>query len=294
MKTFIRLPKTMLIAAAVVALMTGATAQARAEGKTSDLHYVAVGVSKMPLMPQNHQLRYPHKDAKDLAKVWEAQKGKLYANVHGETLTDETAKLADILAALDRMVANAKTGDTAVVSLAGHGGKVAFLNNQWIFEPSDVDPRNATATLLTEKHLRDRLSQLTARSVTVILVLDTCQAGAFSTGDSGIVVLGGCTATQSSADHNTIANGYFTFALIEALNGKADANGDGEITLEEIQAFVAVRVPELTKLYAVTINGSRHEQTPVCFLPAGSLSGKPLTCGTVTVQMPGINMDRVR
>ncbi|HYV37112.1 MAG TPA: caspase family protein, partial [Gemmataceae bacterium] len=221
MKTFFRIPKTLLIAAAVVALMSGAAAQARAEGNTPNLHYVSVGVSKMPLAGPKHQLPYPDKDAKDLAKVWEAQKGKLYENVNGEVLTNETATLAQILASLDRLTAHAKAGDTAVVSLAGHGGFDKILN-QWIFVPSDHDPKNFDATVLTQTQICDRLAQLAARGVTVILVLDTCQAGAFSSGDSGIVVLGGCTATQSGTDDHRIANGFFTYALIEALNGKAD------------------------------------------------------------------------
>src|SRR5205823_3328030 len=139
MKTLFRIPKNWLIATAVVALMTAATAQARAEGKSADLHYLAVGVSKVPALPANSQLRFAHKDAQDLAKVWESQKGTLYGNVCGETLINENARLADIQAALDRLETSAKTGDTAVVSFAGHGGVLGQRVAQWFFVPNNFN-----------------------------------------------------------------------------------------------------------------------------------------------------------
>ncbi|HYV37111.1 MAG TPA: hypothetical protein VE988_15500 [Gemmataceae bacterium] len=294
MKTLFRIPKNLLIAAAVVALMSGAASQARAQGKTADLHYVAVGVSKMPLMPKDHQLQFPHKDAQDLAKVWNGQKGKLYQNVRGEVLTNETANKNNILAALNRLATNAKTGDTVVFSLAGHGGMNKNLK-QWIFEPSNTDPKNYNNTILTETQIRSRLSKLTARGVTVIVVLDTCQAGAFGSGSTGVIVLGGCNANQSARDDQRVGNGIFTFALIEALNGKADANGDGLITLAEIRAYVAKRVNELNNQFPANgPNGSRFEQTTTCYFPAGMNLSKPLARVATVQQLPGVNMDRVR
>src|SRR5206468_12047856 len=86
MNRLFRLPKNLIITAAVLALMTAATAQARAQGVAVDLHYVAVGVSKVPSLPANNQLRFAHKDAQDLAKAWEAQRGGLYHDVRGEVL----------------------------------------------------------------------------------------------------------------------------------------------------------------------------------------------------------------
>jgi hypothetical protein len=296
MKTFIRIPKNLLIAATVVALMSGAATQAHAQGKTPDLHYVAVGVSKMPNMPPQHELgvRLAAKDAQDLAKVWEAQKGKLYKNVSGEVLTNENATRNNILTALNRLAAVAKPGDTVVFSLAGHGGMDKILK-QWIYEPSNTDPKNYDNTVLTETQIRTRLSKLTARGVTVIVVLDTCQAGAFNSGTTGVVVLGGCNASQSARDDHRVGNGIFTCALIEALNGKADANGDGVITLEEIQAYVAKRVNELNIQFPATgPNGSRFEQTTTCYFPAGLHLSKPLAGVATGITLPGINLNRVR
>ncbi|HYV37109.1 MAG TPA: caspase family protein [Gemmataceae bacterium] len=296
MNTFIRTSKNLLIATAVVALMTAATAQARAEGNNVDLHYVAVGVSKIPMMPPQHQLRYAHKDAQDLARVWEAQKGKIYTNVHGETLTDETAKLSDIMAALDRLISNAKKGDTAVVSFAGHGGVLPGRNPQWVFETSNFDPKDVQGTLLFESALREKLAKLAAGGVNVILVLDTCHAGAFGSGDSGIVVLAACAATQSSGEHELVGNGFYTSALIEALSGKADLNGDGIITLEEVETYVAKRVAEYDAMYpAFDHNGQKMVQIPTSFRPASMQNGLALAGGSNNNTLPpGINMDRVR
>jgi uncharacterized caspase-like protein len=38
----------------------------------------------------------------------------------------------------------------------------------------------------------------------------------------------------------------FTYYLLEGLRGKADMDGDGIVTVDEIYAFVAKKVPEAT------------------------------------------------
>src|SRR5438067_1955287 len=186
MTRLFRTSKNLLITAAVLALMTAATAQARADGTAVDLHYVAVGVSKVPSLPANNQLRFAHKDAQDLAKAWETQKGGLYHDVRGEVLTDENATVANILAALDRLEQRAHKGDTAVISFAGHGAFVGSRYTSWFFVAHDFDMNRVNETSVMEGTLKDQLSRLAKNGVTVILVLDTCNSGVFNANGTGV------------------------------------------------------------------------------------------------------------
>ena len=54
------------------------------------------------------------------------------------------------------------------------------------------------------------------------------------------------TSDQSSAEDRKWQNGAFTDVLLEALTSRADADGNGVISVIEISSYVAARVPELT------------------------------------------------
>ena len=45
-----------------------------------------------------------------------------------------------------------------------------------------------------------------------------------------------------------LGHGVFTYALIQGLNGEAD-NGDGKITVKELDAYLNDKVPELTEKF---------------------------------------------
>jgi hypothetical protein len=67
---------------------------------------------------------------------------------------------------------------------------------------------------------------------------------------AGLITYAACMAGEYSLEprgKGAIQNGFFTFALLEALAGKADLDRDGTITLAEVDAFVANRVKLLSK-----------------------------------------------
>jgi uncharacterized caspase-like protein len=65
---------------------------------------------------------------------------------------------------------------------------------------------------------------------------------------SGAVVLSSSRGTEESFESASLANGYFTHALLRALSDPgADSNGDAELSPEELRAFVASEVERLSK-----------------------------------------------
>jgi WD40 repeat protein len=64
---------------------------------------------------------------------------------------------------------------------------------------------------------------------------------------SGASVIGASAGSEYSYESDVWKNGAFTFAILEGLkSGKADLNGDGKISVEELKQYTSARVTALT------------------------------------------------
>jgi len=82
---------------------------------------------------------------------------------------------------------------------------------------------------------------------------------------NNITVFSSSTGTQLSVEDPKLGHGYFTYALLEALDGKAPRVGS-YLTAGDINRYLAGRVKELT-------SGS---QTPIVTTPRGATTNPPL------------------
>jgi uncharacterized caspase-like protein len=53
-------------------------------------------------------------------------------------------------------------------------------------------------------------------------------------------------ANELSVEKDELKHGVFTYYLLEGLRGKADLDGDGVITVDEIYRYVSMKVPKAT------------------------------------------------
>jgi uncharacterized caspase-like protein len=60
------------------------------------------------------------------------------------------------------------------------------------------------------------------------------------------VVLTASKASEVSEEREDLGHGVFTYYLLEGLKGKADADKDGIVTVDEAYAYVSKKVPEVT------------------------------------------------
>jgi len=146
-------------------------------------------------------------------------------------LLDEKATLDAIQKSVKDIGAKAKPGSTLLFYYCGHGsrldnGKVALLNY-------DFNPKK----IMTPADIGDWIAK-EFKGERVFLLADCCMSGS----------LGECAAkldkakfkalSITSADAGNISTGNWTYTqtLLDALNGDPllDANGDGDITLEEL------------------------------------------------------------
>src|SRR5262245_762135 len=251
----VRLLRRIPVIALIVVAGFAPVAGAQTDKAPPNLTVLAIGVSKYKA-PGN-DLKHAAKDARDLAAALRAHEGKLFARVQTRTLTDAQATRRNIEEALDWLAKQVKPNDYVIVFVSGHGNIDSL--GHYYFVPHDFEPGHGrTAVRWTQFH--DTLSRLPGKR---FLILDTCRSGgAGGVGapvspteslkgltEQGLITYAACMAGEYSFEPNNgpIQNGFFTCALLEALSGKADANGDGVVTLAEVDAYVANRVKTLTR-----------------------------------------------
>jgi WD40 repeat protein len=219
-----------------------------------------------------YKLRFADADARDVASLLRGQKGKSFSAVEVRELVNEKATLESLLDGLQWLTDNVGPDDTAVVFFAGHG----VNEREYYFLPYKADLAKPVVTMLSQSQLQGVLSSLRGR---VLLFLDTCRAGAVFGGSDderrrkvdvtsllnsltysqgGLVVFSAAQGRELSQEREEWGHGAFTKALLEALQGGA-ANGNGEITINDLDTYLSDHVSALT----------HGAQTPIQTRPPG-------------------------
>ena len=245
------------------------------------LFFFAVGVSDYA--KTEISLKYPHADAQALAEIFRAQKGRLYSEVNTKVLTNAEATTQKLTVEMNRFIKSAAQQDLIVLFFAGHG---ILDNDQTLyFVTYDANP-DEPYTGLNVSSIQELMTKR-PQAQKALLWLDICHSGAAgettraaSIGSdeaikllaqgTGVKVMTSSTGREFSLegpDYNG-GHGAFTAALLEGLGGQADkkvGDGDGYISVLELETYVARRVPELThgKQHPTTAFSSKFQDYPV-------------------------------
>jgi hypothetical protein len=247
------------------------------------LHVLAAGVSKYKNDGKGEEnkslnLTYAAKDAAEIYAVIQKRcvDDKLFAK--GEMpkpLLDEAATAANILAELRKLAdgTKVKSGDLVIVYFSGHGerddaGKLYLLTHE-------TDRANLGSTALSGEKLKAELAKIPCK---VLLLLDACHSTAIGPRkksatddltrmvideDCAVAVLAAAMGKEFALEGikddsgQLIKNGLFTYALREALEGKAEADRDGLVFIHDVYQHVFKRVRDL----------SERKQNPFMALP---------------------------
>jgi len=155
------------------------------------------------------------------------------------------------------------------VYYSGHGAPSIETKKGYIL-PVDGNPNNVSIGGYALELLYRNLAKLRARSITV--VTDACFSGALlfkKASPVGIIVENPLVALKNASVMNSSAgtelsswypekgHGLFTYYFLLGLAGKADSNGDKQLTLGEISSYINDNVPYMArKLH------SGRKQTP--------------------------------
>jgi WD40 repeat protein len=243
--------------AASVKVIWKGNAETKTDVPKPKLYVLAIGVSRYE--DSNLTLRYAAADAGDVVAALKSQEGRLYDAVVIKLLRDDEATLRNVTEALDWIAQQATSRDVALVFLAGHGmddeGKYYFL-------PTDVDLDRLRRTAEPQSDIDESLQRIAGKA---LFFFDTCHSGSVMGGrrgvapdingvvndlasaENGVVVFAASTGRESAFEREAWGHGAFSFALLEALTGKAGVFHDGVITLASLEYWLAERVKKLTE-----------------------------------------------
>ncbi len=227
---------------------------------------VVIGISDYQ-DPQIPDLRFADRDARAFA-AWLRTSGGAGASAVPEAniqvLVNDQATTGKIIAALDGLIGASKPGDVAIIYFSGHGDVeriTKFQRGYWL--TYDSPPAVYAAGACALAYVQDIITTLSDAGVQVVIISDACRAGKLA----GSVV-GGAGAT-SAALAQQFANevkilscqpeefslegeqwgggrGVFSYHLVDALYGMADANADGVVSLLELGRYLEDKVPAET------------------------------------------------
>ena len=249
-----------------------------------DLYLAAIGISEYDNPTKN--LKYADKDAKDIIDKY--KKSNRFKKIHTVSILNSEAKKEKIFSLKD-FYKKSKPGDLSILFYSGHGGVLSdktdnyLSTNRW----DETISYEEFSSILADIPSRQKLILIDACNSGEIDLADLNTSETVNTTEldksdifnykgelyksttksdfalmkelfvdlrvnSGEVSISSSGGGEASVEHS--GNGVFTAAVLEAFNFKngSDLNGDGNITINELQAYISKRVPQL----------SNHKQNP--------------------------------
>ena len=189
-------------------------------------------------------------------------------------LLDDKADASEILVAFKNWLpTRVGKGETEVyVFYSGHGlpsedGKSLF------FLPHEANRDLLERTAISQKEIVAAIQKSSPKSVTMFI--DSCYSGQSRTGEtllasarpisvkakqssfpSNFTVISASAPDQISSSSPELRHGIFSYYLMRGMEGGADANGDKQITVAEMQTYLSEQVPRR----AMSMNRTQQPQ----------------------------------
>jgi hypothetical protein len=230
-----------------------------------DKYAVVIGVSKYQhAKPGFNNLRYARADAESFRDFLLSPEGGQFRPSNMITLLDEDATIQNIRTALFTFLTRSKENDQVVIYFAGHGAADPNNPSDLYFLAHDTDSDNMAATALPMWQMRDLFSR-TIKTKRVVTFADACHSAGIgeafedeknlinqyvykAASADGRAIITASDAGELSEESERLGSGHgvFTYFLLQALQGQADANHDGILTAEEVFDFVRDHVTKET------------------------------------------------
>jgi hypothetical protein len=217
------------------------------------------------------QLTAPGKDTADFARV--LKEHELCAFDQVKILLNQLS--STVIEAIDEFFDQKKPDDLLVLYFSGHGVRDEFGSLYLAFKNTIRSRLRSTA--VKSDYIREAMDQ--SRSRRQVVVLDCCNSGAFPQGTKaevggamgmtvafqgyGRFVLTASDATQFAWEGDKVIgetqNSLFTHFLVKGLEGEADTDGDGKITVDELYDFAFSQISRVTPKQTPTKSSSKQE-----------------------------------
>jgi hypothetical protein len=217
------------------------------------------------------QLTAPGPDAEDFARVLKDQNICAFDDV--KILLNEPS--FSIIEAMEEFFDQKKPDDLLVLFFSGHGVRDE-LGSLYLAVKNTIRSR-LRSTAIKSDYIREVMDQ--SRSRRQVLILDCCNSGAFAQGTKsqlggtmgmvsafqgyGRYVLTASDATQFAWEGNRVIgetnNSLFTHFLVKGLEGEADRDGDGTITVDELYDYAFDEIVRVTPKQKPNKSASKQE-----------------------------------
>ncbi len=237
---------------------------------TSVLHVLTVGINEYT--NSSYNLNYAHSDAQAFLEKLQEKGKSIFKRVNPIAIYDKDATKENIMKGFRAIVATARPEDLFIFYYAGHGTIDEDDSDQFYFVPTDVtklygDPKQLQTKAISMNEVREMFTQV--KSQKLLMLLDACHSGAALKSfnvrgaatdekaivqlarSTGVVAIASSGSKQFATEFEQLKHGVFTYALLEAMDGRGD-NGDKKLTVNELKFYMDSRVPELTKQYGGT------------------------------------------
>jgi uncharacterized caspase-like protein len=206
------------------------------------------------------QLTAPGKDAKEFARVLDSPDICAFDDV--VILFNETE--AKVSESIDYFLSNRKPDDLLLLYFSGHGVRDEY--GSLYLAVKNTNRSRLRSTAIKSDFIREAMDQ--SRSKRQVLILDCANSGAFAQGTKaangesigtaaafegagyGRVVLTASDSTQFAWEGDRVIgdteNSLFTHFLVKGLEGEADLNGDGRITVDELFDYAYEQIVKIT------------------------------------------------
>ena len=217
------------------------------------------------------QLTAPGKDAEDFARILKDQNICAFdqVNIWLNQLS------STVIEAVDEFFDQRKPDDLLVLYFSGHGVRDEF-GSLYLAVRNTIRTR-LRSTAIRSDYIREAMDQ--SRSKRQVLILDCCNSGAFPQGAKaevggamgitrafqgyGRFVLTASDATQYAWEGDKVIgetqNSLFTHFLVKGLEGEADSDGDGTITVDELYDYAYDQISRITPKQTPTKSASKQE-----------------------------------
>jgi uncharacterized caspase-like protein len=230
---------------------------------------IIIGIQNYKLIPK---AEYASQDAQDFYDYASRALGIKQENI--KLLLDDDADVSGILTALQNWLPlKVRKGKTDVyVFYSGHGlpspdGKSLF------FLPVGANKDFVAKTAISQQEIVAGLKAAQPKSVTMFI--DSCYSGQIRTGETllasarpvvltvqdtayppDFTVITASASDQIASSSPDLKHGIFSYYLMKGLEGEADENKDGTITIGKLQTYLAERVPR----FAMTMSRKQEPQ----------------------------------
>jgi hypothetical protein len=217
------------------------------------------------------QLTAPSTDTEDFARVLKDQNLCGFDDV--KILLNQLS--SSVIEAIDEFFDQKKHDDMLVLYFSGHGIKDE-IGSLYLSFKNTIRTR-LRATAVKSDYIREAMDQ--SRSKRQVLILDCCNSGAFPPGTKaevggamglstafqgyGRFVLTASNAIQFAWEGNQLIgetkNSLFTHFLVKGLEGEADNDGDGRITVDELYDYAFEQISRITPKQTPTKSATKQE-----------------------------------